>query len=290
MSRGGRDAAGERGEATSPPPTGAWRVSTGHPSLGCSAGDADICKGEPRPPPACRRPAHPQGRAAATPGVPAPRSLNGRTRFPGGDRCSAPDLRPDGPTLVATPLGADHQVAGRVPLPLETEPPYESQRRSVRRLDVRLQAMQAELLEGDVHHRSETRRHEAAPRVGREGAVAQLRGLERAPDDVAHAHVAGELAAGSVADEVGLLVVPLEMPQPGLEADGGVRRVDPGGVEGPARADRIDERIPISGADGRHGDRYSHVTRTRRSPQSRRSSLDPGSVASAAIQRFQSIR
>jgi hypothetical protein len=92
-----------------------------------------------------------------------------------------------------------------------------------------------------AQHLDQSRAHEAAPVVLREGVVAQVRALERAAHDLVQVHDARERAVRARHDQVpdGARGIASD---PGREGGARVGRRDPGAMEVPAPAHGVEER------------------------------------------------
>src|ERR1044071_9434669 len=95
-----------------------------------------------------------------------------------------PVLREDGPALVVAPAPADFQVAPRVALFPEARPFDQRDGGEVARLDVRLDPVQLQLLEGVAQQEANRLGHVAAARVRPARIITQVGALQVAPRDL----------------------------------------------------------------------------------------------------------
>src|SRR4051795_5284556 len=93
-------------------------------------------------------------------------------------------VRQDRPALVVAPASADLQVARREALTPEARAFGQRQRALVARLDVRLDAVQEQLAEGEAQRQLHALVHVPTPREGLADPVAEIGVLERAADDL----------------------------------------------------------------------------------------------------------
>src|SRR5688500_3192303 len=98
----------------------------------------------------------------------------------------APRLRTQRPALMITPLTGDAQIARGEALELESGAPSERDRAFVAGLDVGLQAVQPQRLEGFVQDELESLGHVALARVAGGPGVTEKGAFERSADDLRH--------------------------------------------------------------------------------------------------------
>src|SRR4051794_41920393 len=111
---------------------------------------------------------------------------------------------------MVAPAAADLQVPRREPLLLESAAAGERDRGEVARLDVGLQAVQAERAEGLADHETDRLGHVSLARVRGDAAVAEERALERAADDLGDVQPADDLVVGAAAGQVAKLALAVE--------------------------------------------------------------------------------
>src|SRR5206468_5410029 len=111
-----------------------------------------------------------------------------RPAGPGSATPAAPLLGADRPSFVVAPLATHLQVARREPLVLKAAPHRQGNRRLVRRLDVRLQAMETQVGEGPPDGEPDRLGHVALPRLPRNAPIADEPALEGSANDLADVH------------------------------------------------------------------------------------------------------
>src|ERR1700761_204676 len=102
---------------------------------------------------------------------------------------------------MVTPAPADLQVAGREALTFEARALRQRNRRLIPRLDVRLQAVQAQLDERDPQHQLDPLTHVPLASVLLGGRVAEVGTLQRAPRDLGDVEEADDLVVARPAHE-----------------------------------------------------------------------------------------
>src|SRR5207249_4417414 len=96
----------------------------------------------------------------------------------------APVLDSDGPALVVAPASSDLQIARGKSLQAKPRALHELRGRDVRRLDVRLQAMEPEIGERMTKDQAESLGHVANAGVRLEPVIAEVAALEPASNDL----------------------------------------------------------------------------------------------------------
>ena len=114
--------------------------------------------------------------------------------------------------------------------------------------------MQFQPAEGEFEREGETVRHQAGPRVRREGVIAEIRAVKRAADDLAEVEHADDRVVADAADEQPGMRRGMRVAlRAGAEArdvvakpGDPVGRPDPAAVQGTARAGRGEKRIGVA--------------------------------------------
>src|SRR5262249_26397145 len=116
-------------------------------------------------------------------------------------RSPAAFVRQERPAFVIAPSAPDGEIAWRVALAPESEPPHEPDRRAIAGLAVGFEPMETQRSKRMTDHEREALGNQALPLPRHERVIAEVRATERAPDDLTDVHDADERAAVASADE-----------------------------------------------------------------------------------------
>ncbi len=183
-----------------------------------------------------------------------------------------PFLGQHDPVLVVTPISIHSEIAPGRALAGESNAPYQSNRGGVPGLNVRLQAVEAELPEGSLQHQPKPLAHQALALVATDHGIRQEGALEGAAHDLTEVDQADDRPTLDQADEPGVVVVILDPVEQAIEVDVGRDVIDPGLVQRLGALHRGQELLAVGFSRG--PEQHAHAGEVK---QPRRA---PGKVAS----------
>src|SRR2546422_8554808 len=159
-----------------------------------------------------------------------------------------PPLPQERPALVIPPLARNLEVARRVAFAVKAETLHESNRCAIPRLNVGLEAMQAQAPKRELQDRRQGLAHVALPRIRGTNVVAEIGASEAAADDLTDLDCAEECLIGAAYDEPAFALPAATATEQQTKRRVGARRRDQAGVE--ALALIVERDVPggIAGA------------------------------------------
>src|SRR3989442_11348593 len=151
------------------------------------------------------------------------------------------------PALVTPPLARNLEVARRVAFAVKAETLHESNRCAIPRLNVGLEAMQAQAPKRELQDRRQGLAHVALPRIRGTNVVAEIGASEAAADYLTDLDCAEECLIGAAYDEPAFALPAATATEQQTKRRVGARRRDQAGVEALAL---IVERDVLGGIAG----------------------------------------